>query len=272
MFCKNCGKEIQDGNTFCTNCENGINDITKKEKVVTKNKKHMIIIICIIILAITILSIIKMINNLSNIKESKMFEIIKLIYNNEQDDTITNIAKDVENNKVYTSFNGDIQSTKNVFDGYWQKMISENNITNIKYKEWTTYKQQVYPYFNIATKEFYVYPNKEFAVIGIAYDENQKVVDIKFSGIHPDTLVAQYDLTTRKGYFFIMFSIPQLLKYVTNYDEELSKYLQQILSDSFDNNDWYLNERKQGIKFGIGKNKNNSYLNVEVCLEKYAQD
>ena len=55
MFCKNCGKEIQDGNTFCTNCENGINDITKKEKVVTKNKKHIIMIICIIILAITIL-------------------------------------------------------------------------------------------------------------------------------------------------------------------------------------------------------------------------
>lgn len=177
--------------------------------------------------------------------------------------------KKEEEAKVYSNFNGDINYCKITFDAWWNMMTSENRIIKIKSKEWQVIKQQVSPYANVAVRELYIYPNQEFALIGIFYDDYGNVLSIRFVGISPSMLNENYDENASVEYSYIMLSIPQILKFTT--DDNLCKYLQEKIGYCLENGIWYLNERKQGFKFVIGKDEYNN-LNVEVCLERYAQD
>ena len=164
--------------------------------------------------------------------------------------------------KIVSSQNSLIQKAENIVN-----TETNENIIRIKEKDWYNKKSEQEPNsYNIARKEFYIDRNTVIGLISIAYSEGN-VFDIKFTGIVPDEIFKNCDTNTILGYSGLVFSIPQLLKYETE-DEELSKYLQDILIKSWDNNDWYLNEIRQGIKFSIGGDKNN-YLNIECCLVDY---
>ena len=89
MFCSKCGKEIKEGNTFCTYCGQKIEENNQKEKNSSKNKKIIISIIIIILLVIAGVMIWGYINNRekedenninteSNIEEKSPIEIGKI--------------------------------------------------------------------------------------------------------------------------------------------------------------------------------------------------
>lgn len=181
-----------------------------------------------------------------------------------------NIDTTEEHAKEYTNFGENIDFCKNTFDSWWNMMISKGNFTRTKSTDWYTVKHQVYPYSNIDIKQFYIYPNQEFAAISIAYDDYGNVINLKFTGIPSDVLDRRYDVTAELEYTYIMLSIAQILKFSTK-DEQLCEYLQEKIIDCFNNGHFYINEKKQGFKFGLGASSDN-YLNLEVCLSKYAQN
>lgn len=264
MICKKCGSEMKEGDVFCEKC--GAKNQVKSEPIRIKFTYLIIAIIAIIF----IISIGILIYNNSNSEISAISSVNQNTENIKETSNNVSNLNDEKKDEVYTSFSGDIETAKNTFDAWWNKMTTENKITYIKSKEWQVYKQQVSPYMNLAIKEFYVFENQEFAIVSIGYDDNGNVINIKFSGISPITLEQKYNSSVVLEYHYIMFSIPQILKFITN-DEEISKYLQEEMAYCFDNNSWYLNETKQGLEFSIGGDANN-YLNVEVCLEEYAQN
>ena len=82
MFCKNCGKEIENGVTFCSNCGSAINDgsinnTVSNENGITPKKKPSIFKSCLIVIGATfgiiiVLSILMtiLIKQTSSIKEN----------------------------------------------------------------------------------------------------------------------------------------------------------------------------------------------------------
>lgn len=261
--------------------QNIIERYSEKNKTETKvaNKKEIktfLISFIIVILSIGAISAVVAIAS-QKVKSTVSKSNTENTYNSNVQNKVNDYYNDTKNyedkdnqNTVYTSFGRDVSFCKNMFDGWWNAMTSENKIVKTKSTDWKVYKQQVYPYANLAIKEFYIYPNQEFAIVSIGYDDDGNVINLKFSGISSSMLDQKYDVTEEFEYTCIMYSIPQILKYATD-DENLCKYLQDKISYCFDNGQFYFNEKKQGFKFSFGGDSNN-YLNLEVCLNKYAQD
>lgn len=88
MFCKKCGKEIRESNTFCTNCGQTINEEVKSEK--TTNKKIKYIVLGVLLLIVIIIGVL-------------------LIYNNKG---IVKIGSNIENNINTNTDKDNIQETK----------------------------------------------------------------------------------------------------------------------------------------------------------------
>jgi len=58
MFCDKCGKEIKEGNTFCTNCGNNVNEnIDNKKKTITINLHQFLTGIIVLVLIIALLAL-----------------------------------------------------------------------------------------------------------------------------------------------------------------------------------------------------------------------
>ena len=68
MFCSKCGKEIKEGNTFCTYCGQKVEENIKKEKKLSGNKKILIIITVIVMIILIVAGIVIWLN--SNGKEN----------------------------------------------------------------------------------------------------------------------------------------------------------------------------------------------------------
>lgn len=63
MFCSKCGKEIKEGNTFCTYCGQKVEENIKKEKKPSGNKKTLIIITVIVMIILIVAGIVIWLNS-----------------------------------------------------------------------------------------------------------------------------------------------------------------------------------------------------------------
>ena len=263
MICKKCGNEIQENDEFCENCGTKV----KTNEPIKIKLNHFLIGVLgfVVILFIVTFGTTIYNNNQKPIENPTNYDKT----NNQIQDNIT-IGKETTKNitEKYTNFKGNIEELKNVFDTYWEGMQKSYNDIDLQYSEWKNYKN--IQGYNLAIKSFYVYPNKDFAMLSLVHDNKGNVISLQFRGINLNVLEAQYNQNQIQNYFLVMFSIPQLLYYETNDDEELKKYLQQEIISAYDKNAFYLNEYKKGIKFSMGATEE-GYLGLETCLEQYVQ-
>lgn len=121
MKCKKCGKEIAEGNIFCTNCGQSINEPVKSKK------KVVIVIIVVLILIISVIIGIKAITNKKdNQNVSTNNEIIG--------ENITN--SDIEHDNETTN-NSNIDGEKSLLEQI--KSIDPNNEYQVLYNEYGEY-------------------------------------------------------------------------------------------------------------------------------------
>lgn len=92
MICKKCGNEIKEGNTFCTNCGNNVNEnIDNKKKTITINLHQFIIGIIILILIIVGLALYIVNKNKTNNSQTDSSTISNASYQiNDKNEKVNN--------------------------------------------------------------------------------------------------------------------------------------------------------------------------------------
>ncbi len=150
MFCSKCGKEIKEGDTFCTYCGQKVEENIKKEKNFSKSKKIIIIISIIILLIIVGVTIWVYFNNKkdddknnvnteSNLEEQKSPIEIGKKYKCTTSYMVGNIEflTETEFEMELGSMNSEFGITKGTYE------IEENTITlNITYDSNSDYNME----------------------------------------------------------------------------------------------------------------------------------
>lgn len=132
MFCSKCGKEIKEGNTFCTYCGQKVEENIKKEKKLSGNKKILIIITVIVMIILIVAGIVIWLN--SNGKENV----------NKENNVSEEEKISIEIGKKYKSTSGNMVgeitfSSETEFEKKIGEKNSEYMITEGTYKiEWNT--------------------------------------------------------------------------------------------------------------------------------------
>lgn len=141
MFCKKCGKELKEGNNFCTNCGKPVNEIVKNKKILEdktemkKDNKKIAIkimppIIVIIIIAIIVFLVFKM-NKDENIESNVNNEISvdeKELTNSESENiTVEEITSENLLDEIYAKY-PKLKDTEGIIctdgESYW--LLDEN--------------------------------------------------------------------------------------------------------------------------------------------------
>ena len=184
MICKKCGKEIREGNIFCTNCGYSINEEIKASK---SNKTLVISITAIIIILITIVGIIaiKNLNNDSNLVENEIensnngnnLSVNEQVNQQIEDEEIDIKLYDVNNNKPSKITLDDTSETGAVYnftiDDFKEVLqnVCETNNMNFKVSENT---EEIYT-VTIEVNEYY------FGFITLAM-QNNKMTGLAYGG------------------------------------------------------------------------------------------
>lgn len=157
MYCKNCGKEIKEGNTFCTNC--GVKVGEEQSKNNSKNNHFGILLVCIviIILGVIIGSNIIVSNNAKNMGKSIDYYEKTGAFNNyiKNDESKISNNNTIENQTIISNSENN-KNTNNISQISMEIYIDENGNAQV-IEQWTcntnTGTEIYHPYSNLGKSQ-----------------------------------------------------------------------------------------------------------------------
>lgn len=262
MYCKKCGKEIREGNIFCTNCGQSINEPVKARK----NLKIYGTVFIIVLITIIGVVIIKNIDN-KNLQENKNDE--KQETQQVEDKEIDIKLYDIDNNKPSiitlssTSETGAIYNfSKGDFKLAVQKVCEKNNLN---YTENTNSYENYYGIIINSIYEISIIIEKE-NIEGIAFSSSKESENMNyiFREIIIELLGADYANEIVKANQEISNNQYRYINYSTILKTDLaSLLLTQVKSDE-EMKDWNLIKQKMNIAIiliqPMTKEKCNKYM------------
>ena len=224
MKCSKCGKEIKEGEQFCSNC--GTKVKSQKKSMIYKNdsgeiqqegKKSWKILLIVLAIIISIgivmaIAIYNKVNKLTNLSEEN-----------------NNVNEFENSTKKYTSFYLNKDELKQNIDGVDNAELRDKNINELKGRwSYNTEKNNNYN-CNLASKTYY--SNDELPIVGIAiaYNDNNDVLGMEYISFSDLNFIKSfYGEKIFNDSIQILMNTVAYLTALTN-DEELQKYYANLL-------------------------------------------